>query len=342
MIAVAIFLVAVAAFCVSAVAGGGAGLVLVPLLRLLLPMEQVPAALSIGTATGSAARIHAFRSAIRWDVVRWFVPAALPTAAMGAWALSRFEPAYVELLIGLFLLANLPALLSRRTIAVADRPAERGRLLLLGAAAGLISGFTGAVGLLFNRAYQRMGLGKEETVATRAANEVLVHLLKIAIYGALGLIDGATLATGVMVSAAAVVAARTMRRVLPLVNETTFRLLSDLAMVAAGAAMFLMSSGQVLAIHRTWVSAVSLGGDREFQLYWAGQRRFTLEWEGDGSPALERRVDRSDLDDRFAPALARLEMTGSIILVEEVIGWRGRYVEVYVRTPSGLVKNELR
>lgn len=92
MIIALLFVAAFLAFLVSAVAGGGAGLVLVPLLRLILPITAIPAALSIGTATSSLSRIHLFRHAIRWDVVRRFVPTALPAAALGAWLLTLFEP----------------------------------------------------------------------------------------------------------------------------------------------------------------------------------------------------------------------------------------------------------
>ncbi|MBC7793838.1 MAG: sulfite exporter TauE/SafE family protein [Clostridia bacterium] len=110
MLVVVVFVVALAAFAISAVAGGGAGLVLMPLLRLIVPIGSVPGALSIGTAASSISRIALFRKSIRWDVVRRFMPTALPSAALGAWLLTLLEPVYVELIIGCFLVANLPAL----------------------------------------------------------------------------------------------------------------------------------------------------------------------------------------------------------------------------------------
>lgn len=83
MVVLLVFTAAFFAFIVSAVAGGGAGLVLVPLLRLILPVASIPGALSIGTATSSISLIWLFRRHIRWDVVRRFVPTALPAAAVG-------------------------------------------------------------------------------------------------------------------------------------------------------------------------------------------------------------------------------------------------------------------
>ena len=337
-----IFFIAILAFCISAVAGGGAGLVLVPLLRVLLPVSQVPAALSIGTATGSLARIHAFRRHIRWDVVRWFAPAALPMAGLGAWALSRFEPAYVELLIGLFLLANLPAIFRRPPPPNPEaKPFSRPRIVLLGALAGLISGFTGAVGLLFNRVYARMGLSKEELVATRAANEVALHALKIALYAAFGLLSRQALLAGALIALAAVAAAYGMRPLLRLVNEHLFRTISHVSMVAAGAAMFTMSSSQIMTIHRAWTDYVQLGDDSEFQLYWGGHRRFVLEFEEDGTPVIERGIDADDLTPRQLASATALSRTGRIELIEQVFAPHGRYVEVSVRQRGLLIKYEL-
>ena len=49
-----IFIVSFLAFSISAISGGGAGLMLIPILGQLLLVSQVPAALSIGTFTSSA------------------------------------------------------------------------------------------------------------------------------------------------------------------------------------------------------------------------------------------------------------------------------------------------
>lgn len=87
-----ILVASAAAFGLSAVSGGGAGLLLMPLLGLVLPGTQVPAALSIGTVASSATRIISFWQAIRWDIVRHFAPTALPFAALGAWAAVWSQP----------------------------------------------------------------------------------------------------------------------------------------------------------------------------------------------------------------------------------------------------------
>jgi uncharacterized membrane protein YfcA len=78
MLLVFLLILSIIAFAISAVAGGGAGLMLMPVLAMLLPGSQVAAALSLGSAASSLSRMGAFWRAIRWDVVRWFLRRCLP------------------------------------------------------------------------------------------------------------------------------------------------------------------------------------------------------------------------------------------------------------------------
>lgn len=340
MIVALVFAAAWLAFLVSAVAGGGAGLVLVPLLRLILPIASIPGALSIGTAASAVSRIWLNRQRIRWDVVRRFVPAALPAAALGAWLLTRFPAVYVEFLLGCFLLLNLPALFRRMPVAGSEPPLPLGRLPWLGAAAGLLSGFTGAVGVVFNRAYYRMGLSKDEIVATRATNEVLLHLLKIALYAGFGLLPRSALIAGALVATAAVLASLASRRVMALMPETLFRRAGLVAMVASGIAMFSLSGRQIATIHRAWITYVAPGDERELQLYWGGMRRAAIEREDDGGFVVERAVTVAELPADVRAVLPVVAAAGEIVLIEEVRG-EGLYYEIYRRHAGGVAKVEV-
>ncbi len=340
MIAGLIFLAAWLAFTISAVAGGGAGLVMVPLLRLIVPIETVPAALSIGTAASAVSRIALFRREIRWDVVRRFVPPALCASAAGAWLLTRFEPAYVELLIALFLLVNLPGLLRPRRVEQPTRKIGPAGLTIIGAVAGLLSGFTGAVGLLFNGVYRRLGLTPREIVATRATNEVLLHLVKIMLYAAFGLLGRATVIAGALVAVAAVLATVTTRWLLPRLHEAAFRRIGQAAMAAAGIAMFCLSSGQLLRLHRAWIDYAAPGDARELRVFWQGRQHIAFEAEAGSWPEIERTVPFEALPEpirrRAAGALAGAE----IVQVETVHGVNGLGYEIYYRRGNASGKIE--
>ena len=340
MIVALVFAAAFLAFIVSAVAGGGAGLVLVPLLRLILPVVSIPAALSIGTATSSVTRIWLFRVHIRWDVVRRFVPTALPAAAVGAWLLTRFEPVYVEFLLGCFLLLNLPMLFRRDVTSGTATPLPLGRLPWLGVAAGLLSGFTGAVGVIFNRSYYRIGLTKDQIVATRATNEVLLHVLKIALYAAFGLLPRSALMAGALVAGAAVLASLASRPILSLMRESVFRRIGLAAMVASGIALFSISGTRIAAIHGAWVTYVAPDDEHELHLYWQGMRRAAIEREEDGGMVAERAVRIADLPPPVRAALPAIARPADIVMIEEVRG-QGHYFEIYHRRAGTVRKVEV-
>jgi uncharacterized protein len=108
-----IFITSFLAFSISAICGGGAGLILIPILGQLLPISQVPASLSIGTFTSSASRLAIFRQNVCWPIVRYFVPFALPAVWLGSWLLKFVNPVYLEIAMGLFLVSNLTFLLKK-------------------------------------------------------------------------------------------------------------------------------------------------------------------------------------------------------------------------------------
>ncbi|KFC57787.1 hypothetical protein FEM08_34370 [Flavobacterium gilvum] len=212
----------------------------------MLPVSQVPAALSIGTFTSSASRLVAFRKNICWHIVKYFVPAALPAVWFGAWLLKYVNPVYLELVMGFFLVSNLMALFQKSKEINTTQKSSNFVLGLIGFSAGFISGLTGAVGLLFNRFYLRYGLAKEEIIATRAANEIILHLVKIILYFVFGLITMKVVSVGVVVAISAILSTWAMKWVLPKLSETYFRKIGYGAMVFSGFAMLFQSGSSLL------------------------------------------------------------------------------------------------
>ncbi|MFT9089942.1 MAG: sulfite exporter TauE/SafE family protein [Gluconacetobacter sp.] len=284
-----ILIVSTMAFGLSAVSGGGAGLILMPLLGLVLPAAQIPATLSIGTAASSAARIVSFRNAIRWDVVRHFAPTALPFAALGAWALSRMNPVYLSLLLGLFMVGNLPLIFRKPSADPRLKPIHPTWLHLLGAAAGFISGFTGAVGLIFNGFYYRLGLRKEEIVATRAANEIMLHVLKIILYAAFGLLSTEAVAAGAAVATAGILSSIIMGYMLPYLHERLFRHIGHASMVTAGIVMMITAGSQIARQDDVRIHYAHISQEISASLSWR-QHIFAVEWEDGDELELSHRV----------------------------------------------------
>ncbi|WP_138994237.1 sulfite exporter TauE/SafE family protein [Larkinella sp. C7] len=335
-----LFVCALVAFALSAVCGGGAGLLLMPVLGSLLPGAQVPAALSVGTVSSSISRIVVFRSQVRWDLVVWFVPPALPAVWLGARLLSFVNPLYIELLMGLFLVANLPLIFRPNAEMQTPHALPKFYLLLIGATAGFVSGLTGAVGLLFNRFYLRYGLRKEQIVVTRAANELLLHVVKLSLYASFGLLSGKAIEVGAVVALAALLSSWGMKWLLPRLSENRFRRIGYGAMVVSGLSLFGGAGSRLAAANQLDTNYTPISGGIETQVQWR-QGIFALEFEYDEGFEYEHRITLSDLPVAQKARVKSLSRGADRIILEEVFGINKHYYEVYVFRKGKLEKFDI-
>lgn len=334
-----LFLIGAAAFAISTVSGGGAGLVLLPVLRSGLGAAQVPVALSIGSSVSSLARFATFIRDIDWRVVRGFVPLSLPGACLGVWVLGRVSSIYVEAILGLFLLGNLP-LLFRRSVESTTKAPKATTVALLGFVAGFVSGLTGAVGLLFNGFYLRCGLSKQRIVATRAANEILLHLTKLALYMGFGLFTMDALHAGLVVGAGATVATLGVKKILPYVSEALFRRLGYTAMVVAGAMMTLRAGSAVADEHGVAVASrrVATGVDISLTGF---ESAVSLELRRGELPEIEYRIAYDDLPADRKDIAAPLVHGAERVVVEAVRTWRSVGYELHVYRDGTFTRHDL-
>jgi hypothetical protein len=325
---VIIFICSYLAFSLSAICGGGAGLILIPILGRLLPISQVPAALSIGTFTSSASRIVVFFRSIRWHVVKFFVPAAIPAVWLGAWSLKFVNPLYLEVGMGLFLISNLPFLFRKPKEESLAGNRSNARLMVIGFLAGFLSGLTGAVGLLFNKFYLRHGLTKDEIVATRAANEIILHLIKIILYILFGLLTLQVMTIGLVVAASAILSSVTMKWILPWLSENIFKKVGYLSMVASGFIMLTQSGKSVLQANEGALSSTFIAKGIETRLQWQ-KANYALEFAYDEGFEFEQVINLTDLSDKQQQYVLARKGDASSIVIEEVYTLKAKSYEAY-------------
>jgi uncharacterized membrane protein YfcA len=324
-----VFLAAVLAFALSTVSGGGAGLLLLPVLARVLPTAAVPAALTLGTASSTVSKLALFGRSVRWAITRRFVPGAVPGVLLGAFLLKYLNPLWLEVFIGAFLVSNLTTLLRKTDASPAPAvPAGWLKLSALGFAAGFLSGLTGAVGLLFNKFYFRYGLSRDEVIATRAANELLLHCIKLILYLGLGLLTGPAWWAGAVVAVAAVLATAATRRLLPYLPEAAFRRIGYAAMVLSGSFMLYAAGQELRTTENLRASTALIGRDLEITGWWRS-RSLTLELELDESPAIEQPVALPDLPPALRARALALGRQQRVVKVEEVWQLNSHYYEVY-------------
>ncbi|TGL44623.1 sulfite exporter TauE/SafE family protein [Leptospira perdikensis] len=291
-----LFFATILAFWISAICGGGASLILIPILNLFLPSSFIPFSITIGTLTSSASRVVVFKKHIYWKVFIWFVPFSIPAVLLGGWLMKYINPLYLQVIVGLLLLANVPELFkSKREQKEEEKPYPNFILAFVGFFAGFISGITGAIGLLFNRFYLRYGLTKEEIVATRAANEIFLHSIKLFIYLLFGLYSENALLLGIVIAIAAIVSSYSVKFILPYLSEYLFRKIGYGAMVISG--LFLLISTSQNIIQKENVSVIK-NQHNETTMNWRNSS-FVLEFAIDEGFEIERQIQPNELPPEY-------------------------------------------
>ena len=316
-----LFLGTIIAFWISAICGGGASLILIPILNLLLPSSVVPFSLTIGTFTSSVSRIAVFKKHIKWQVFFWFVPFSVPSVLLGAWLIKYINPDYLQLVVAFFLIANLPELFKRKKQeAGTQKPYPKTLLAIIGFCAGFVSGITGAIGLLFNRFYLRFGLKKEEIVATRAANEVFLHLIKLIIYISLGLYSGAALWLGLTIAIATIISSYTVKYILPYLSEFVFRKIGYGAMILSGFALLIGTSDKIIRNDKISVY-IQHTDETESVISWRNTD-FIIEFAFNDGLEIEKSIQPNELPQKLREKYEILKYQYDKIHLEKVFAFK--------------------
>jgi hypothetical protein len=185
----------------STLAGGGAPLILIPLIGYGLGSAAVPPVITIGMLLGHPQRIFLYWRSIRWQLMWWYLPGAIVGAALGAFLFSQTNLEWLSILLALFLIASTVSSASEN-----EKPFFRVRnwyFLPAGFIFAFLSGLIGSTGPLLNPLYLNYGLKKEEMLATKSAHVVIVHLVKTITYAKFGTLTLPFLGYGLLIGIAA-------------------------------------------------------------------------------------------------------------------------------------------
>lgn len=221
VILMVLFLLGIAAFILSTIAGGGGSLVLVPITNLLLGASKTAPILNLGAFIGRPSRLIIFWKHIQWQVCLYYAPAAVAGAWIGAYLFSEIDWSWLQILVGLFLISTVFQYRFGKR-----KRSFRMRLwyfMPLGILVSLMGTMIGALGPILNPFYLNLGLDKEDLVATKTANSFFMGLSQIGSYTFFGLLTTELWIYGISLGLGATLGNLIGKRFLSNMSSKTFR-----------------------------------------------------------------------------------------------------------------------
>jgi uncharacterized membrane protein YfcA len=234
-IVLVLFIAAFLAWVVSTVAGGGGGMLMIPVIAWIADPKAVAPAISLGTLLSSPLRVWLFRRHVNWRIVRWYLPGAIAGAVLGGYVFANIPPQWVKVLAGVFLLSTLVQY--RFGEARRSFPMRVWVFLPLGFVVATISGMIGEAGPVLNPFFLNYGSEKEEMIGTKAVNSVFMQLTKMGSYTVFGVMTGEFWIYGIAIGVAAMLASWVGKTLLGRMEGKAFRRAVLAVMVITGAIM---------------------------------------------------------------------------------------------------------
>jgi uncharacterized membrane protein YfcA len=214
---------------VSAIAGFGGGVVLLPVFVAMFGLREAVPVLTLTQLASNGSRVALNRHEIDRGLVGWFALGAVP-CAVGAGLLFATAPlGFLERLLGILLLV---VVVWRRLSPRPPRLSPR-FFVVIGAGSGLGSALIGSVGPLTAPFFLARGLVKDAYIGTEATSAVVLHAAKLVAYGIGALLSTRVLVLGLLLAPATMLGAWAGRHVVRRISERAFVLVVELGLLVS-------------------------------------------------------------------------------------------------------------
>jgi uncharacterized protein len=214
----------------SAVAGFGGGVLLLPVFTALFGLRVAVPMLALTQLSSNGARVWLNRHDLGWRLIGWFALGAVPFAVAGGLLLAHAPLGALKKVLGMFLIA---VVVWRRINPHPRKPTDPA-FAAVGAASGLGSALLGSVGPLTAPFFLAYGLTRAAYIGTEAASALTMHLAKIGAYGAGDLLTGTVLLYGVALTPATLAGAWVGKKIVGRISDQVFVLLVEIGLMVAG------------------------------------------------------------------------------------------------------------
>jgi len=214
----------------SAVAGFGGGVLLLPVFTALFGLRVAVPMLTLTQLSSNGARVWLNRRDLHWPLIGWFALGAVPFAVAGGILLAHAPLSPLKRVLGGFLIG---VVVWRRVRPDPGRPKDP-VFAAVGAASGFGSALLGSVGPLTAPFFLAYGLTRAAYIGTEAASALTMHLAKLTAYGTADLLTRTVLLYGLALTPAVLAGAWTGKKILTRVSDRLFVLLVEAGLVVSG------------------------------------------------------------------------------------------------------------
>jgi uncharacterized membrane protein YfcA len=218
----------------SGIVGTGSSIMLMPVLVYQYGPKQAVPIMAIAAIMSNLSRILAWWRDVDWRACAAYSVTGIPAAALGARTLLVLPSRSVDISIGLFLIAMVPA---RHWLARHDFKLSLWHLALGGAVIGYLTGIVVSTGPLSVPLFLFYGLAKGAFLATEAASSFGLYLSKSVTFQRFGALTPDIALQGLIAGSSLMFGAFIAKRFVLKLDANVFRLVMDGIMLASGLSM---------------------------------------------------------------------------------------------------------
>ena len=222
---------AFAASTVAAVTGTGGGILLLPVLVSLIGVRDAVPAYTLAQFFGNISRVLMNRRELRLEVAGWFVLGAVPAALAGSLLFARSEEQALVRALGVFLLVSVVWRRVRRGGATGF-PGHR--FVAIGAVFGVVSAYLGSAGPFLAPFFLSYGLVRGAYIGTEALGTAVMHVTKMATYGAVDVFSRNAVTVGFILAPIMVGGSWLGKRAVDRIPQCAFVLMVETILIVFG------------------------------------------------------------------------------------------------------------
>ena len=218
----------------SGIVGTGSSIMLMPVLVYAYGPKQAVPIMAVAAVLANLSRILAWWREVDWRACAAYSITGIPAAALGARTLLALPSRAVDISIGLFLIAMVPA---RHWVARHKLKFSLWHLAIGGAAIGYLTGIVVSTGPLSVPLFLFYGLTRGAFLATEAASSLGLYFSKSVTFQRFGALTPDVALKGLIAGSSLMFGAFIAKRFVLRLEPEVFRLVMDAIMLAAGASI---------------------------------------------------------------------------------------------------------